>query len=443
MAFRLTLNYSLLAVATTFVLLLFLYFQTLGVLHGEYARQIQATAQRMAAHYDARGLDSLVDEIGQLLADRVDVDTEMYLLLDAEGRLLAGNPERFRDILPGGRHDVVDLPVIREGMQTVGGLREMPLPGGVTLVVGRDMRDVQGIERLIRQSVMAAALVAVVLVAAGTYVFRRELLFRVADIRRTAARVGAGELQQRVPAPVRPDEFAHLNHDINTMLDRIQALMDGVRNVSDSVAHNVRTPLARVLTGLRTAPAGSREALLASHRRAIGELEDLVVMVEKLLHIAEAESGMRRQSFTTVRLDRIAADVADLYGPMVDEHGGELILDCEPASVQGDPDLLAGALANLVENAVKYAGRPARIHVAARAGDGIASLTVRDDGVGIPADQLPRLGTRFHRLHRETHGYGLGLASVRAIVGLHGGSIVFRDALPGLAAHIELPATHA
>ena len=268
----------------------------------------------------------------------------------------------------------------------------------------------------------------------------------MADIRRTAARVSAGELQQRVPASAseHADEFAHLNRDINNMLDRIQALMDGVRNVSDSIAHNVRTPLARVLTRLRMAQAGEAAALAQANQYAVAQIEELIVMVEKLLQIAEAESGMRRQGFSAVRLDCICADVAELYGPMAEEGGCRLEMAVgEPVRMHGDADLLAGMIANLVENAIKYAGRPARVRIEAEQQGETVSLTVRDDGQGIPRPHLARLGTRFHRVDRSTPGYGLGLASVRATAGLHGGSVRFRDAAPGLAVDIVFPAPTA
>lgn len=452
-AFRLTLNYSLLAAGTTAFLLIFAYGKIVDLLQLQFSRQVTLAANRLTTHYEYQGLIALQQELEQLLSDQTDIDTEMYLLLSASGIRLVGNLE----LIPVEEDDALippmdllketDTPillnVLREGAAITGMLILRQLPDGSTLIVGRDIADMREIQGLIGNAVIAATLVAVFLVMIGTTIFRRELRQRVQAIRETALRVGTGELTRRVPDVAEIDEFVQLRYDINYMLDRIENLMTGVRNVSDSIAHNLRTPLARVLGRLEKARQGSREPaeLVAAMDAASVEIMELISVSEKLLLIAEAESGLRRQDFSVISLQVLVADVYELYEPVATESDITLVLDQhkQAVSVQADSDLLASAITNLVDNAFKYAGSGSKIELGTARHAGMASIIVRDDGAGVPAEELPRLGTRFHRLEPDAPGFGLGLASVRAIVALHGGEVEFHDARPGLEVRIMLP----
>ncbi|HZF82669.1 MAG TPA: HAMP domain-containing sensor histidine kinase, partial [Burkholderiaceae bacterium] len=290
----------------------------------------------------------------------------------------------------------------------------------------------------------AAGVVALLLLVGGVFVFRQELDRAVGAVRRTATRIADGDLRERVVVDAQDDEFARLGQDINAMLDRIESLMAGVRHVSDTIAHNLRTPLTRVLLGLRAAqaegvPAAERQRAVAT---AIGELEELGTVFEKLLQIAEAEAGARRRNFAPVALHTIVGDVLELYDAVAEAQGATLQREAgdEKVVVPGDRDLLAGVVANLVDNALKYGGAGCTVVVGARWDDGRAVLTVRDDGPGVPAAERERIGTRFLRLMPELPGQGLGLASVRAVVALHGGRIGYADAGPGLIVRLEFPA---
>jgi signal transduction histidine kinase len=216
--------------------------------------------------------------------------------------------------------------------------------------------------------------------------------------------------------------------------------------VSNTIAHEMRTPMSRILAALRMAelPGASELQVRQANRTAICELEAVTVVFDKLLLIAEAESGTRRRAFERIELDQITRDVADLYTAVADEQGASLVdRSGHHLAVLGDRDLLAGAVANLVENALKYAASGGVIRVGAqREGDAIL-LTVEDNGAGVPAHLLKHLGTRFYRLDRSLPGFGLGLANVLAVAKLHGGSVSFEDAGPGLSVRLRLPAlTH-
>jgi signal transduction histidine kinase len=439
--FRLAFYYGLLVAITMLASLAIVYMQTVGVLQQRMVRQVAASVQQLVVRHEARGAEGVAGEIGHLLADDRHSDNEVYLLVDRAGRKLAGNLDQMPSSAPDAG-DGVHRRVLRGGQGAIAYLVMRPLPDGATLVVGHDLRDQESIESLVASASAAAGIVAVLLLIGGTFVFRQELERSVGAVRRTAARIAAGELQERVAPSGEEDEFALLEQDINAMLDRIESLMDGVRHVSNTIAHNLRTPLTRVLVRLRAVELGlpPDDAQRGAVATAIRELEELAVVFEKLLQIAEVEAGARRQQFAPVALHVIADDVAELYEAVAEVQGIVLRrMPCEAATALGDRDLLAGAVANLVDNALKYCGAGAVVCIGTQTVNGRAQLFVQDDGPGIPAAERERIGVRFHRLDRSTPGHGLGLASVRAVIALHGGQLAFEDAAPGLRARIDLP----
>ncbi|RYX96882.1 MAG: HAMP domain-containing protein [Comamonadaceae bacterium] len=443
-AFRLALNYALLAAFTAFVLVAVFYLQTVGTLKVVTERQIAFDMQRLESQFAFGGRQAVADAITRAITDGKDSDSEIYLLLDTAGTPLAGNMRQ----LPQGlnhHHRITEFLVQRPSGEAPGQLLMHILPDGSRLVVGRDMQDQERLESLVGQASQAAGLAALLLVVIGTYIFRLELQRRIGAIRRTTARVSAGDITQRISQPEQDDEFSRLNGDINQMLDRMEDLMQGVRHVSNTIAHNLRTPLTRILARLRTAQGPQRtsqelrEVISATQQ----EIEDLNIVFEKLLQIAEAESGARRQGFSDVLLDTVVADVVDLYGAVAEEQDATLVFDAaSPANplhdirVTGDSDLLAGAVANLVDNALKYAGAGAAVRLRTFIEGDHAVLLVQDDGPGIAPEDRARVGTRFFR--RSPHssdvpGYGLGLSSVFAIIHLHGGTHTLEPATPGTA----------
>ncbi len=234
-----------------------------------------------------------------------------------------------------------------------------------------------------------------------------------------------------------------LSRDINRMLDRIEHLMEGVRHVSNAIAHDLRTPLGRIrnkLDGaLRQQQSVAGYASVA--QAAIDDIDDLTRVFDKLLQIAAAESGMRPENFDDIDLQRIGADIVEMYEATADEQGVLLVQmygDSVPA--RGDRNLLGSALASLVDNAIKYAGPGATVEVSAGSDEQGRWLAVRDNGPGVPRDELPKLTQRFYRLDKSRHlpGNGLGLSIVAAIAALHGGSLEIEDAAPGLRLRLRL-----
>lgn len=441
-AFRQALIYGGLVVFTMIVLLVIIYQQTVGTWQRRIDRQLDTTTQRLLEYYDRNGAGALASHINGLLGDGVDSDTEVYTLVGADGHKVAGNLAVTPDVTSPTR-DIIEHSVLRAGRPSQSRLRVTRLANGELLVVGRDMQDQHELDHLIRSASLWGAAVTLLMAVGGALTFRRQLEHRISAIRQTAAQIERGDLAQRVPISPQQDEFARLSRDINAMLDRIHGLMEGVRHVSNTIAHNIRTPLSRILARLYTAQASTDPIieLPAAVEFAIAEIQDLNVVFDKLLRIAEVESGTRRQTFGAVSLNAVAVNALELYDALAETKGLALThaLDLDPTTA-GDGDLLANAVANLLDNAIKYTPSGGMIHVDTRREGTAVSISVRDNGRGIPQEERARVGTRFYRLDRAVPGWGLGLASVRAIARLHGGSLQLEDAGPGLIARLVLPA---
>jgi signal transduction histidine kinase len=442
-AFRLALGYGLLAIGSMSVISAAFYFGTVGVLSRSTDAKLISISNRLADHYETRGDEGLRQEIQQLLADGIEQDTEVYLLVAPDGRKMAGNISGWTTAAaPLDR--LTDTKLIRNGRPSLSRLLPRLLPDGPILVVGRDMQDQREIEQLVWHALLAGGAVALLLAIGGALLFRRQLEHRVGAIRRTAREIEAGDLTRRIPTSGVDDEFARLNRDINSMLDRIEHLVDGVRHVSNAIAHDLRTPLGRIRSRLEEAlpPGGSTMELVETGRFAIAQVDELIQMLDNLLQIAEAESGARRQSFTLVRLSQVVSDVVELYDAAAEEAGITLLseINGDPLTL-GDKNLLTSAVANLLDNALKYAGGGATVLVHAARERDTVSIRVQDDGPGIPATERPRVVERFYRLDRSRSlpGNGLGLSIVTAVASLHWGKLSLEDAAPGLAARVVLP----
>lgn len=438
-ALRLALAFAGMSLLTIAIVLSVFYVRTVVLLEQRTMRQVAATSQQLQARYAQGGREALVQAIDERLGDGQDSDRELLLLLDADGRRLAGGT-RFAE--PAHSGDAVqEQTLLRAGMPAPGFVTTRVLEDGTRLVVGHDRSEQVEMAGIVGDAIRAATFLAVLLVVGGAYMFRDLLEQRIGALRDTAARVAAGSLAERVPPGAREDEFALLEHDINRMLDRIESLMRGVRHVSDTIAHNLRTPLTRALARLHEVQrAGSSEqALREAIDTTIAELQGLNVVFHKLLQIAEAEAGARRQQFTPQPLHAIASDVVELYAAVAEEQDCALELAAPaPTWVAGDRDLLASAIANLVDNALKFAHDTpaARVRVAVGADGAQTVVEVLDNGPGVPPASLARLGERFYRVQEDRPGTGLGLASVAAIAHLHGAELRLANAAPGLRAQL-------
>jgi signal transduction histidine kinase len=441
---RLVLGYTVLLAVSFIALATVFYMGTIGVLDRGIDRKITAVSSRLAASYRAGHPESLANAVNRELTDGSDSDTEIILAYSGGASRIAGNIDSVARLSAPLGH-FITRDIMRNGAPHRTRLLTSHLPDGSKLVVGRDLSEQENIQAMVWEALAAGTGAAVCLGIVGALMFRTQIRRRIGDIRLTARDIQEGDLTCRIPVSGN-DEFGLLSDDINRMLDRIEQLMNGVRHVSNAIAHDLRTPLNRIRSRLDEAlhSGATVETLTDSAAAAIGEIDELTLLFEKLLHIAEAESGMRTQQFELVDLSRIAFDMVELYDAAAEECDSSLRLVAGGAAVvRGDRNLLASAVASLVDNAIKHAGPGARIDVSASIRDHAATIEVRDNGPGVPHGELARVTERFYRLDRSRslQGNGLGLSIVSAIATLHGGALTL-ESTNGLVARISLAAAH-
>ncbi|MEP9348524.1 ATP-binding protein [Xanthobacter sp. KR7-225] len=380
--------------------------------------------------------------------------SSIYMLANFQGEVIATNvsdlPLGLLD-QPGTRFTTYNRPDETGAKSHVAFVAVDILPGGYRLLVGRDIEERDTLRALVTRPAQWAVLLIVGLGLAGGVFVTRRVLKRIDAMTATSETIMAGDFTGRLALAGTGDEFDRLAHSLNAMLERIEALMQGLKDVSDNIAHDLKTPLTRLRN--RAEEALRTAATEAQWRRAledtIEESDALIRTFDALLMIARAEAGQARASMSDVDLAQITENVSELYEPLADEKGLDLEVEAAPVVVHGVRELLAQALSNLVDNAIKYAapqdGARRRIAVRLAREGGEAVLSVADQGPGIPAGERGRVVERFVRLEasRTRPGSGLGLALVAAVAHLHGGSLVLSDNEPGLVATLRLPAKPA
>jgi signal transduction histidine kinase len=407
-----------------------------------------------------------VTEMAAVITRRSDAEpgrTSIYMLATRSYEYVAGNLHAWPEDLDEGEHKIVEIEPADpasgaptgdvtgdaaggEARTTVPRARVHvdTLPTGHRLLVGRNLEEVERFRSLIGEALLGTILLTIVLGAGGGYVMSRRLLGRLDTINRSSAAILGGDIAQRMPVRGTGDEYDVLAGNLNRMLDQIAALMAGIRNVTDDIAHDMRTPIARLRSRIEvtlmtpTDADGYRQAL----ERTIEETDEILGMFNALLTSATAESGTPRERFTAVNLVDIARSTVELYGPLAEEAGYTLTLDAsDPVRVQGERHLVTQALSNLVDNAITHGPQAGRITVSVVADGADAVLSVADEGSGIPAACREKALERFGRLDtsRSRPGSGLGLSLVRAVARLHGGEVVLEDNRPGLRVTLRFP----
>ena len=451
-AFRLTLVYLLVFALFAAFLLGYFALNTRRLITEEITSTVDAEIAGLSEQYNQGGIRRLVFVI-ETRSRRP--GSSLYLVTTPSGEGLAGN---IGSLVPGvlakpGWMETVyrrlEEPETAEHRALV---RVLQLPGGFHLLVGRDLEERERLFDIIANAGRwSLAIVMILGIAGGVFVSRR-VLNRVDAMTHTAQTIMAGDLSGRLPIAGSGDELDRLASNLNAMLERIEALMRGLKEVSDNVAHDLRTPLTRLRNhaeeALRTAKdeAGYRGALEAT----IEESDGLIRTFNALLMIARAESGEAREGMSEFDAAEVAHDVSELYEPLADDKGLALRVETTSAPVKGNRELVSQALANLVDNAIKYAAEPgpngangavSEILVTAGAEGDRIRLAVRDGGPGIPASDRAHVVERFVRLEqsRTKPGSGLGLSLAAAVARLHGGELKLEDNAPGLKAILDLP----
>lgn len=406
--------------------------------------------------YQQRGLRALIDAVDA--RSRVP-GASLYYVADLAGNLVVGN---IAEVPPALLNDPTAtaraVPYFRGqdwrrgwARQGEGGhralVRVMVLDEGFRVLVGRDLGEQGRMREVFSQSFRIILAVVIVLGLITWWFISRQVLRRIDQVSATSARIVAGDLSGRLPVTGSGDEFDRLAHGLNGMLDRIEALMKGLKEVSDNIAHDLKTPLTRMRNRLDGALAGPEDA--AGYRAAIEatieESDALIRTFDALLMIARVEAGNQPASMETIDLAVIARDVCELYEPLAEDDGVALAVQAPvPVLVEANRELLSQAVINLMDNALKYGraeGRAPTITVTIAAEDGVGVLTVADNGPGVAPEDRERVLSRFCRLEasRSAPGSGLGLSMVVAVMRHHGGTLELGDAAPGLKISIRVP----
>jgi signal transduction histidine kinase len=400
------------------------------------AEILQADAQRLTDVYRRDGVEALKNFIDARV--RMQIAGERILLLtDASMHPLAGNLHAWPSSVPAtpGNY-TIHVSMGTHGEQTA--LVHVAQLGDNNLLVGRDNLLFKPLQTFFWYGLTAAV---AVLCIAGLFVgliTRRELMSRVHSIRRTVSAIIHGDLKHRLPTHLNDDELNTLSRTINGMLDQIELLVHGVRNVSNSIAHDLRTPLAELRSRLEQLSLirPSSEETYSEIDGAVADVDRVIRIFDALLRLAEIDAGLRRSGFVSLDVSDLAANAVEFYEPAAEIKGIDLKFKTDgPLWISGDPVLLAQALSNLIDNALKYAPQNGAIEVAVRkcelAG---AEISVADNGPGIADAEKSKVVERFYRgdASRGTPGVGLGLSLVQAVAKLHGRPLELHDQAPGL-----------
>jgi signal transduction histidine kinase len=446
-AFRLTLLYVVLFAASVLVVLGFIYWDTVSYLNEQTDERIKSEVSALRKQYDQFGLNGLRQSIvGR--SEMLDDTDQLYALVAPNGSLMEGNIASWP---PGLREHSgwlnASLPEQDDdgdaGINTARALA-ITLPGGYHLLVGRDLDEREDLHEHTVQVLVVAIGFSLILALTVGLIMSRATLRRIEAINRAGRAIMAGNLAQRIPIAGSGDEFDQLAKNLNAMLGQIQRLMEGMRQVTDNVAHDLRSPLNRLRTRLEVtllAPRSADDYRIAIEQ-TLTDTEALLGTFNALLSIAQVESGADRGDWTSVDLTALMQDVAELYQPLAEDKDLRFTQQiAQGLRLHGNQHLLTQAIGNLLDNAIKYTPDGGAVQLRSRETRNGIEVSISDNGPGIPTAMRDKVFERFVRLEasRTTPGNGLGLSLVRAVAQLHGVKLELGDAYPGLKVSLNFP----
>jgi signal transduction histidine kinase len=417
----------------------YVYLSTSSYVRSRSDRAVMADYMSLHGVYERSGRDGLIAGIQQRLADKGFAE-RVYLLVDPSSTPLAGNLKAWPSTVAaaGGwaefraaepLRNAASRPLLRAMIET--------FPTGDRLLVGNDISDLDSFTGQIELAVISGVALIFVLAGVASILVTRRTVDRIESINATSRAIMLSDLDKRIPLRGTHDEWDRVAENLNLMLDRIETLMGEVKQVSDNVAHDLRTPLTRMRGRLEKAYHGQRigetdQSLIGD---TIADLDAVLRMFSSITRISQIETQARKDGFRTVNLVEIASEVVELYDAAAEQDGTRLtVAGDREVLVTGDRDLIFDAIANLVDNAIKHGRAGGRIVVTNENIDGRAVISIADDGPGIPSGEYQHVFKRFYRLEhsRYTPGNGLGLSLVAAVARLHGARIEMLDNAPGL-----------
>ena len=438
-----TFKLALIAIATFGVivsaLFSYVYLSTSSYVRSRSDRAVMTEYLSLQDAYARSGRNGLIALIQQRIADKSFADN-VYLLVDPSFVPLGGNLKAWPSTVTAERGwtefrageplpNATGRPLLRAMLET--------FPRGDHLLVGRDISELDSFSDQIRTAVISGVALIFVIAGVASILITRRTVGRIEQINATSRAIMLSGLDQRIPLRGTHDEWDRVAENLNLMLDRIETLMGEIKQVSDNVAHDLRTPLTRMRGRLEKAYHGRRmaeddQSLIGD---TIADLDAVLRIFSSIMRIAQIETQARKGGFRTVNLVEIAGEVVELYDAAAEPDGTCLtVVGDREVLVTGDRDLIFDAIANLVDNAIKHGRAGGQVVVANENVDGTPVISIADDGPGIPADEYEHVFKRFYRLEqsRYTTGNGLGLSLVAAVARLHGARIEMLDNAPGL-----------
>lgn len=444
---RIALLAGMLALLSNLAVIGFIDWRTNDEAIATVTRQVLEQGKVLADVYRTGGKAALDDAIGDTIA-YADPQTAIALLTpdrrEIQGNIVSVPTAVFAN--PTGYHDYRNALIRLRGQTTPreAALVVQRLPNGQWLLSGRIAGEALTIRETLERSLLIALILAGLLGLLCGVILAHYVGQRIGDIARVANRISARDMTQRVPVSRAGDAFDRLGGQINAMLDRISALMEELRLLTDSLAHDLRSPVSRLRSAAQAAAEvndpNDQEELLGS---VIRQADSLMRILTAVLEISRSEALTGRKQFTWFDVGELAAELAEMYDPLAEEGGARLDYDrpSRPVPLFGHRQLLAQAVSNLVENAIRYGSEGGEISVHVTPGDRQIRIEVGDRGPGIPTDRLAEARKRFGRLDssRSAEGAGLGLALAEAIAHLHEGELILQDNRPGLLTALQLP----
>ncbi|WP_421577872.1 sensor histidine kinase [Shinella sp. M31] len=439
-AVRLSAVYLLLFAICAAFLVFYVSTMSEGLLRQQMRDAVAQEGQQIEAIFEKSGMNGLLRTLERRARQP---GANLYIIASPTGEVLAGN---VASLQPGvlDTEGWTETPFLYQRYQEEarGNKRPMAyaqvvvLSNGLRVLVGRDLGEPENFRKLVRQALMVALGVMGIGALAIWYLIGRNALKRMNRMSGASQRIMAGDLSQRLPTSGSGDEFDRLSESLNTMLGRIEKLNEGLKQVSDNIAHDLKTPLTRLRNKAEAALAGDDKAdYRTALEEMIGESDQLIRTFNALLMISRVEAGQAPAEMSTIDISGIARDSAELYEPVAEDGGLRLVTEiAEAIEIKGNRELVGQALGNLIDNAIKYAeggGGEPEIRVSLSRRDGDVVLAVADNGPGIPDDKRDDVVKRFVRLDasRSKPGTGLGLSLVGAVMEMHHGLL-------------ELDATH-
>ena len=438
-AYRIALAGSAVFALAVMVLGAAVYYAAHNQFYRQFERQISDDAQAVAAEYHEDGLRGLRYAIDERQRGRA-AKQFSYAVFDRTGRRIAG-ALAVAEPAPGWSDVAYRGPA--RALQRSRALA-VDLGQGLRLVVAGKLSTIEQIDETVL-SLFGGAFLAVALFGiVGALLLGGYLDRRLSGINDAARAIMQGDIGRRIPVGAQDDEFDRMAETLNAMLDRISGLMENLRQVSGDIAHDLRTPLARLrnqIEGSLLEPPGTGD-YAAVLEDAIQRIDEVLKLFSSILLIAAVEGGKIRTFFVSVDLSALLTDLCESYGPAIEDSGRQLDWSIDPGiRLAGDRELLAQAVINLLDNAQIHTPEGANIRVELHEGTDAVSLVVTDNGPGIPEPDRQRVLQRFVRLEasRSTPGHGLGLSLVKAIAEVHGAQLTLTDAEPGLRVGIRIP----